>query len=66
MPRADDLDLDGLDTPVERVELALRVDPDQWRAEVVAVRKHFDEFGDRLPEALRDELGALEERLEDA
>ena len=66
VPRVDDLDLDGLATPIERIEQALRVDPHEWRAEVVAVRKHFDEFGDRLPESLRDELSALEGRLEDA
>ena len=66
VPRAQDLELDGLDIDETHVEQALRVDPDQWRAEVVATRKHFDEFGERLPDALRDELGALEARLEDA
>jgi phosphoenolpyruvate carboxykinase (GTP) len=41
----------------------LRVDPDEWRAQLPQVREHFAKFGDRLPEELRAQLAALEERL---
>jgi hypothetical protein len=27
------------------------------------MKKHFEKFGSRLPQGLRDELGALEQRL---
>jgi GTP-dependent phosphoenolpyruvate carboxykinase len=30
---------------------------------VPSIEEHFAVFGDRIPEALRDELGGLEKRL---
>jgi len=66
VPRAEDLNTDGLAMSDDAVAEALGVALDEWKAEVVAIRKHFDEFGDRLPAALRGELAALEDRLADA
>jgi phosphoenolpyruvate carboxykinase (GTP) len=65
VPRVEDLNLEGLapDT-TGKVAEALTVDADAWRAELPTIREHFDRFGDRLPEALRDELAALERRLD--
>jgi phosphoenolpyruvate carboxykinase (GTP) len=67
VPRPEDLDLDGLPgDAAAKVGAALSVDPDAWRAELPTIREHFDRFGDRLPAALRDELAALERRLDAA
>jgi phosphoenolpyruvate carboxykinase (GTP) len=63
VPTADDLDLDGLDEPPERIAAALAVDLDEWRAELPGIRTYFDELGERLPDELREELAALERRL---
>jgi phosphoenolpyruvate carboxykinase (GTP) len=63
VPGTGDLDVAGLDVPAEAVETALRVDPDEWRAEVPLIREHFDSLGDKLPAPLWDELAALEARL---
>jgi phosphoenolpyruvate carboxykinase (GTP) len=63
VPGAGDLDLGGLDTSSEAVPAAVRVDADEWRAEVPLIREHFEALGEKLPAALRDELGALEARL---
>jgi phosphoenolpyruvate carboxykinase (GTP) len=41
----------------------LRVDVEGWLAEVPGIREYYDQFGDQLPQKLRDELAALEERL---
>jgi phosphoenolpyruvate carboxykinase (GTP) len=41
----------------------MRVDPGQWRAQLPQVHEHFAQFGDRLPQELRAQLEALEERL---
>jgi phosphoenolpyruvate carboxykinase (GTP) len=41
----------------------LRVDHDEWRAEVPLIREHFSQFGDRLPAALADAVNDLERRL---
>jgi phosphoenolpyruvate carboxykinase (GTP) len=64
VPRPEDLVLDGLSGEDRaRVSEALEVDADEWRRELPTIREHFDAFGDRLPEALREELAALEQRL---
>jgi phosphoenolpyruvate carboxykinase (GTP) len=63
VPTVDDLDLDGLAVPIADVEAALTVDLDEWRAELPGIQAYFDELGERLPDALRDELAALERRL---
>jgi phosphoenolpyruvate carboxykinase (GTP) len=41
----------------------LEVDPEQWKAQLPQVREHLAKFGDRLPDELRAQLAALEERL---
>jgi len=63
VPRPGDLDLTGLDADAGQVAQVLTVDPEEWKAELPNVREHFAEFGDRLPEALRTELAALERNL---
>jgi phosphoenolpyruvate carboxykinase (GTP) len=64
VPRVDDLDLNGLDVPRHLIEAALAVDPGEWRHELPSIRASFDQLGERLPAALREELAALEERLD--
>ncbi|MFI5047891.1 MAG: phosphoenolpyruvate carboxykinase (GTP) [Acidimicrobiia bacterium] len=63
VPTADDLNLDGLDEPRERIDAALAVDLDEWRAELPGIHAYFDELGERLPPELRDELAELDRRL---
>jgi len=63
VPGAGHLDVDGLDASTDAVEAAVRVDPDEWRAEVPLIREHFESLGDKLPTPLWDELSALEARL---
>jgi phosphoenolpyruvate carboxykinase (GTP) len=65
VPTAEDLDLDGLALPTEAVDELLKVDPDEWRAEVPSIEEHFDFLGDHLPHELRDQLEGLEKRLSD-
>jgi phosphoenolpyruvate carboxykinase (GTP) len=40
----------------------LRVDEEQWRAQLPQFREHYAKF-DRLPDALAKQLDALEARL---
>ncbi|MBV9286160.1 MAG: phosphoenolpyruvate carboxykinase (GTP) [Acidimicrobiia bacterium] len=65
VPSADDLDLDGLELSADAVSELLKVDPDEWRAEVPSIEEHFAFLGDHLPQELRDQLEALEKRLSD-
>ncbi|HUV09830.1 MAG TPA: phosphoenolpyruvate carboxykinase (GTP) [Acidimicrobiia bacterium] len=65
VPRPDDLVLDGLsDEDAARTATALTVDSAEWDQELALTHAHFDSFGDALPEALRAQLAALEERFQ--
>jgi phosphoenolpyruvate carboxykinase (GTP) len=63
VPTPDSLDVDGLDMSPADVEAVLRVDPEEWRAEVPQVTDWFTTFGDKLPGVLWSELDALKSRL---
>ena len=63
VPTPDSLDISGLDLTPEQLEACLRVDPDEWRAEVPGIEEWFDKFGDHLPTLLRAELDGLRARL---
>jgi phosphoenolpyruvate carboxykinase (GTP) len=41
----------------------LNVDPEEWQSELPSIHQHFARFGERLPQQLRTQLAALEERL---
>ncbi len=66
LPARDAIDLSMLRIPEANLETLLRVDVEGWSAELPAIRKHLDQFGARLPQGLRDELTALEQRLHTA
>ncbi|MBW3616520.1 MAG: phosphoenolpyruvate carboxykinase (GTP) [Proteobacteria bacterium] len=63
VPTPDALDLDGLDLPARDLELLLSVDREVWRQEAELMPEYFAQFGDRLPQAISDEIAALRERL---
>jgi phosphoenolpyruvate carboxykinase (GTP) len=63
VPAAGDLPLEGLDIAQDDVDELLRVEPDDWRAEVPSIEEHFAFLGDHLPSELHDELDKLQQRL---
>ncbi len=63
VPSVDDLDLDGLDASREDIAAALRVDAEEWRAEVPQISEWFEKFGNKLPTVLWTELDGLKARL---
>jgi len=63
VPTPDALDTAGLDLSPEDVEAALRVDVEEWRAEIPQVTEWFTKFGEKLPGVLWAELDALKARL---
>jgi phosphoenolpyruvate carboxykinase (GTP) len=63
MPTPGALDLSGLDLSSERIERLLAIDPRGWMAEADRNGTFLDQFGDRLPRALRREHSALLQRL---
>ena len=66
LPAAGALDLTGLDIPAADIQRILSVDVEGWTKEAEAIGSYYDTFGDRLPQALRDQLNALRARLEGA
>ena len=63
VPTPDSLDVSGLDMTPEQVEAALRVDPEEWKAELPQIQEWFEKFGDQLPAVLWTELDGLRARL---
>ena len=66
LPAPGALDLSGLRIPDQAVLELLRVDVEGWIAELPVIHKHFEKFGARMPQGLRDELAGLEKRLQAA
>jgi phosphoenolpyruvate carboxykinase (GTP) len=62
-PKADGLDMQGLNISAQDVKELLNIDVEAWRAEIPDIEKHFAQFGDRLPERLKKQFEALKERL---
>ena len=63
LPRPGDLDTSGLDVTPATLELLTRVDLDGWRKEAEGVEAFYAKFGERMPQALHEELKALRARL---
>ena len=63
VPTADGLDTDGLDLSAGDLEVCLRVDTDEWKAELPQIQEWFETFGQTLPAMLWTELDALKARL---
>jgi phosphoenolpyruvate carboxykinase (GTP) len=63
VPAAGGIDVAGLHVAADDMAELLRVDPEEWRAEVPSIEEHYTALGERLPVELRDELDALEKRL---
>jgi phosphoenolpyruvate carboxykinase (GTP) len=65
LPAPQAIDTNGLAgvTPENLAEL-LRVDVEGWLTETPMIAQHFDQFGDRMPRELREELRSMKEGLE--
>jgi phosphoenolpyruvate carboxykinase (GTP) len=66
VPAPGTLRTEGVDISPADLEALLRVDGDEWRAELGPIAEFFATFGDRLPGELAAQLAALERRLERA
>jgi phosphoenolpyruvate carboxykinase (GTP) len=63
LPRPEDLDTAGLSLQGGDLPALLAVDSEAWRAELADVGGYLDNYGTRVPQALRDELAASRARL---
>ena len=63
LPKADDINTEGTDVTAEDMAELLSLDIEGWKKEVEDIKEHYARFGDKLPQALKDELAGLEARL---
>ena len=63
IPTPDALDLKGLDLPAGNLEELLKVDLAGWRNEIADVAANYAKMGDKLPQALNDQLASLKQRI---
>ena len=63
LPKAEDINVSGLDMDPAALEGILTVDRDLWKAEAAGIRDFYQQFGDKLPKELAQELENLEARL---
>lgn len=63
LPRAEDLNLDGVALSDEAHELLFGFDRAGWQAEFASIGEYLREFGARTPQALRDEQQRIAARL---
>jgi len=64
LPNVKDIDTTGLDVSEETMQALLAVDPAQWQDEVAAIGEYLSEYGDRMPQAMIDELGKISTALQ--
>ncbi|MDD5686602.1 MAG: phosphoenolpyruvate carboxykinase (GTP) [Elusimicrobia bacterium] len=63
VPNLDDMELAGLNIPKENLKKLFEVDPQQWLDETGDIKKFLEQFGDRIPREILDELELLKKRL---
>ncbi|MEL1263587.1 phosphoenolpyruvate carboxykinase (GTP) [Pseudoxanthomonas putridarboris] len=63
LPRADDLNLDGIELTAEAREVLFGFDRAGWQAEFAGIGEFLQEFGTRTPQALMDEQQRIVQQL---
>ncbi len=62
-PKAEDLNIEGLDIDLATIKGLLNVDKNLWKEEAKGIHEFYGKFGAKLPAALNTELANLEKRL---
>src|SRR3954453_9907035 len=66
VPRAQDINTDGLELEDGGLEHLLEVDLDELRQQLPQMEEHLARFGDRLPAEIQAQVDALKQRLDAA
>ncbi|PHP53134.1 phosphoenolpyruvate carboxykinase (GTP) [Actinomyces ruminis] len=62
-PKFEDFNLDGLDIDESVWNKMYDIDPDAWATEMDSTEEYYEQFGDKVPAALREELAKFRERI---
>ncbi len=67
LPHPQDINIDGMaDVTPDTLQTLLTIDTESWLADIQNIRDFYHLVGDRVPQAMWDELEALEARLSNA
>lgn len=64
VPKAEDINLEGLDIDIATLKSILEVKNDQWAKEAEGIEEFYKKFGDKLPKELRDQLETLKKNVQ--
>jgi len=65
IPDTKSIDISGLEKQGINLPLLLSIDKDKWKEEIALIKENYVQFGDRLPVELKNQLIALEKRLQE-
>ena len=63
VPKAEDINLEGLDFSLDTLKSILEVDKDLWKTEADGIAEFYEKFGDKLPAELKNQLATLRNNL---
>ena len=66
LPKADSIDLSGLNIDKATMEKLLTIDPSKWLKQAELAEEYFKQFGTALPKGIKDEVTELKKRLQEA
>ena len=62
-PKFEEFNLEGLDLGEEEWAKMYDIDPEAWSAEMDDTEEYYKQFGDKLPEAIKEQLAKFRERI---
>lgn len=63
VPKAEDINIEGLDIDIDVIKGLLDIDVELWKEDVAGIKEFYKKVGDRVPAELYDELATLEKNL---
>ncbi|MBQ2278789.1 MAG: phosphoenolpyruvate carboxykinase (GTP), partial [Clostridia bacterium] len=63
VPKAEDINIEGLDISIDTIRDLLSVDVESWKEDVENIKAFYAQIGERVPAEMYEELAALEARL---
>ncbi len=62
-PTDEALDLNGLEMTADDVQAMLGINKEEWAKELPDIEEFMTQFGDRLPQRMKDQMARMKERL---
>ena len=63
VPKAEDINIEGLDLTLDTMKDLLSVDRESWLADVENIKEFYAQIGERVPQEMYDQLAKLEANL---